>query len=84
MKSDTAAVLEIPAPEDSAVPSKDNFVSFLKVAWLKSSPYVHPVFTVNFFEAGHRINGSWPHVYVQKPIKIVKDQLLQLTWGPDA
>jgi hypothetical protein len=53
------------------------------MAWLKSSPYVHPVFSVNFTEAGHRINGSWPHIYLQKPIKVIKDQLLQLTWSPD-
>jgi hypothetical protein len=85
VKSDgTAAVLEVAAAEETSVPNKDNFLGFVNLAWLKLSPYLHPVFSLNFFETGHRINGSYPHIYLQKPIKIIKDQLLQLTWGPDA
>jgi len=74
------AVIEVAELGNEVEPTKENFLSFLNVKWLKASPYLIFIFTLEFKDSLHRINASWPHLYLQKPIKVTQDQLVQLSW----
>lgn len=61
-------------------PSRQNLSHFLDIPMLKSSPHLRLVQMLTIDPGNGRLTGEFPGVYFKDPVRIHKDELLQISW----
>ena len=82
LKAESVAVLEPTIADKKAVANTSSFSGFVSVPGLKESSHLVIAHRLEFNAKGKELASDYPGVYLKSPVKIMKDELVQLTVVP--
>jgi hypothetical protein len=47
---------------------------------LKKSPHLKILFELRYEAIGNRLNSGLPNIFLTEPVRITKDEVVQLSW----
>jgi len=64
----------------AAVSGRDNFGSALDIRSLRASACLRICHELEYQGLGNRINSGFPGVFLEKPLRVLQGELVQLSW----
>jgi hypothetical protein len=78
--SESMCAFEVPVVEGVAAPTRETMAAHLCLDMLKKSPHLKILFELRYEAIGNRLNSGMPSIFLTEPVRITKDEVVQLSW----